>query len=85
MAVMWSRPHSLSLRDTWVTPATFCLAAGAAVVGVTAGALGLAAAARTGSLLLVALAVLSLLYASGAGTLAVYGMRQRLISRKPSA
>ena len=82
MGLMWSRPGGLSLRTTWVTPAT--LALGAAVVlfvglpGLAAIAYGIAnrqLLALVGGLIAVALGV-------GAAAVALYGIRQR---RLPSA
>lgn len=77
MGLMWSRPGGLSLRTTWVTPAT--LALGVAVVlfvglpGLGAIAYGLAnrqLLALVGGLIAVALGV-------GAAAVALYGIRQR--------
>jgi len=82
MGLMWSRPGGLSLRTTWVTPAT--LALGVAVVlfvglpGLGAIAYGLAnrqVLALVAGLIAVALGV-------GAAAVALYGIRQR---RLPSA
>lgn len=81
MALMWSRPGGLSLRTTWVTPATIGLGLavvvalglpgiGVIVYGIAAGQLLL----PFGGLLAVGLGV-------GGGTVAAYGIRQRLLSR----
>ena len=80
MGLMWSRPGGLSLRTTWVTPAT--LALGVAVVlfvglpGLGAIAYGLAnrqMLALVGGLIAVALGV-------GAAAVALYGIRQRRLA-----
>jgi hypothetical protein len=79
MALMWSRPGGLSLRTTWVTPATIGLGLavfvalglpglGAVVYGIASRALLLA----LGGLVAAALG-------AGGGTVALYGIRQRLL------
>jgi hypothetical protein len=77
MGLMWSRPGGLSLRTTWVTPATIWLGIAALAMvglpGVGAIAYGLA----TGEVLLAALGLLAVALAAGAGTVALYGIRQR--------
>jgi len=81
MALMWSRPGGLSLRTTWVTPATIGL--GLAVV-VTLGLPGLGAIAygvATRQVLLVFGALIAVALGAGGGTVAVYGIRQRLLFR----
>lgn len=81
MALMWSRPGGLSLRTTWVTPATIGL--GLAVV-VALGLPGLAAVAygiATGQLLLAVGGMIAVALGAGGGTVAVYGIRQRLLFR----
>ena len=82
MAVMWSRPGGLSLRTTWVTPATIWL--GLAVV-VALGLPGLGAVTYgivSGQLLLVLGGLIATALGAGGGTVAVYGLRQRLLFRK---
>ena len=81
MALMWSRPGGLSLRTTWVTPATIWL--GLAVV-VTLGLPGLGAAAygiATRQVLLALGGLLAIALGAGGGTVALYGIRQRLLIR----
>jgi hypothetical protein len=81
MALMWSRPGGLSLRTTWVTPATMGL--GLAVV-VTVGLPGLGAIVygiATGQLLLLFGGLAAAGLGIGGGTVAVYGIRQRLLFR----
>ncbi len=82
MAIIWSRPGGLSLRTTWVTPATIWLCV---PVSVLAGLLGIA---TTGYGLLSAqtvpilAGVAAVILAVGTGTVAVYGIRQRLLARR---
>jgi hypothetical protein len=82
MGLMWSRPGGLSLRTTWVTPATLGLAVAVVLViglpGLGAIAYGIAnrqLLALLGGLVAVALG-------AGAAAVALYGIRQR---RLPSA
>jgi hypothetical protein len=79
MALMWSRPGGLSLRTTWVTPATIGL--GLAVVAVL-GLPGLGVMAygiATGQLLLAVGGLLAVALGAGGGTVALYGIRQRVL------
>jgi hypothetical protein len=79
MASMWSRPGGLSLRTTWVTPATIWL--GLAVV-VALGLPGLGVMAYgivTGQVLLALGGLIAAALGAGGGTVAVYGIRQRLL------
>jgi hypothetical protein len=81
MALMWSRPGGLSLRTTWVTPATIGL--GLAVIA-TVGLPGLGAIVygiATGQLLLLFGGLAAAGLGVGGGTVAVYGIRQRLLFR----
>lgn len=80
MGVMWSRPRGLSLEHAWVTPATIVLGLMVGIAGLAGGvvALGYGAGGRwiwlaAGSII-VGLAV-------GAGVVAVYGIRQRLLDQ----
>lgn len=82
MALMLSRPGGLSLRTTWVTPATIWLSGAAcALVGVASIAAVIVAAGRV-NLLLAAAGLLGLLLAAGTGVVALYGIRQRLLARR---
>jgi len=77
MALMWSRPGGLSLRTTWVTPATIGL--GLAVVA-TLGFPGLGVLAYgigSGQLLLALGGLIAAALGAGGGTVALYGIRQR--------
>jgi hypothetical protein len=82
MGLMWSRPGGLSLRTTWVTPATLGLAlAVILVVGLPGlGAVAYGTANRQlvvlfGGLIATALGI-------GAAAVALYGIRQRRLSAR---
>jgi hypothetical protein len=82
MALMWSRPGGLSLRTTWVTPATIGLAL---TVIVTLGVPGLGAIVygiATRQVLLAFGGLIAALLGSGAAVVAVYGVRQRLLRHR---
>ena len=80
MALMWSRPGGLSLRTTWVTPATIWLAL-ALVVALLPG-LGVIAYGIASRQLLLALGgVIAAVLGIGGGTVAVYGIRQHRLLR----
>jgi hypothetical protein len=81
MALMWSRPGGLSLRTTWVTPATIGL--GLAVF-VALGLPGLGAVAygiASKQALLAFGGMIAAALGGGCGTVALYGIRQRLLFR----
>lgn len=81
MWLMFSRPGGLSLRTTWVTPATIWLCSG---VAVAAGLLGLLAASyglSSGYLLPLIGGLFSIAAALGSAAVAFYGARQRLLRR----
>jgi hypothetical protein len=80
MGLMWSRPGGLSLRSTWVTPAT--LALGAAVV-LFVGLPGLGAIAygiANRQPLVVFGGLVAVALGAGAAAVALYGIRQRRLS-----
>jgi hypothetical protein len=80
MALMWSRPGGLSLRTTWVTPATIWLGV---VVVAAVGLPGLAAipyGVANHQILLVAGGLVATALGVGAATVAVYGIRQRRLA-----
>jgi hypothetical protein len=80
MAMMWSRPGGLSLRTTWVTPATIWLAV-AVVVGVGLPGLGaLAYGIANRQILLAVGGLIAAALSVGAASVAVYGIRQRRLS-----
>jgi hypothetical protein len=79
MALMWSRPGGLSLRTTWVTPATIWLGF-AVFFALGLPGLGLMAyAIVTGQVLLGFGGLIAAALGAGGGTVAVYGIRQRLL------
>jgi hypothetical protein len=80
MALMWSRPGGLSLRTTWVTPATIWLAV---VVVIAVGLPGLGAVVygiANRQILIAVGGLLGAILGAGAATVAVYGIRQRRLS-----
>jgi hypothetical protein len=82
MALMWSRPGGLSLRTTWVTPATIWLCV---PVSVLAGLLGIGIMGYglvSAQPLLLLAGVVAVILAVGTGTVAIYGIRQRLLARR---
>ena len=79
MALMLSRPGGLSLRTTWVTPATIALAAVALVFVGVPGIAALGAGVVQGNLLLLGAGVVGLMVAVGSGAVALFGIRQRLL------
>jgi hypothetical protein len=81
MALMWSRPGGLSLRTTWVTPATIWL--GLAVV-VALGLPGLGVIGYgivTRQVVLAFGGLIAAALGAGGGTVALYGIRQRRLLR----
>jgi hypothetical protein len=83
MWVMLSRPGGLSLRTTWVTPATIWLCLGVAVplLPLAVGLLGLGITG-TQPLTIVG-GLVALAFGVGAGTVALFGVRQRILARDP--
>ena len=79
MALMLSRPGGLSLRTTWVTPATIGLAVAAFVLIGLPGGAALVLGLMHPNLLLVGAGLLGVMVAAGAGAVAIYGIRQRLL------
>ena len=77
MGLMWSRPGGLSLRTTWVTPATLGLAVAVTfVVGLPGlGAVVYGIANR--QLIAVAAGLVAAALGIGAAAVALYGIRQR--------
>jgi len=81
MWLMFSRPGGLSLRTTWVTPATIWLCS---AVAFTAAFLGLVACSyglSSGHLFPLVGGLLAVIGAAGCSGVAVYGIRQRLLAR----
>ncbi|SRR5713101_1333849 len=80
MALMWSRPGGLSLRTAWVTLATIWLAV---IVVIAVGLPGLGAIVYGIANRQILLALGGLIAAAlgvGAATVALYGIRQRLLT-----
>jgi hypothetical protein len=79
MILMYSRPPGGSLRTARVTLATIWLAAAVAfLVGIPAAAVLVNATARSQPLLIV-IGLLGVAVGLGSGTLAVFGVRQRIL------
>ena len=81
MGLMWSRPGGLSLRTTWVTPATIALAVAVVPLVGVAGVAALVYGLTSGRILFVIGGLIAITLTAGAATTAVYGVRQRLLSR----
>jgi hypothetical protein len=82
--VMWlmlSRPGGLSLRTTWVTPATILLCSGVAFAAGILGVVGLSYGLSSGYVLPLIAGLLSTAAAIGCASIALYGVRQRLLTR----
>ena len=80
MGLMWSRPSGLSLRTTWVTPATLGLALAVILVvglpglgAIVYGIVNRHLLAGVGGLVAAALGI-------GAAAVALYGIRQRRLA-----
>jgi hypothetical protein len=82
MGMMWSRPGGLSLRTTWVTPATLGLALAVILVVGLPGLGAIVYGIANRQVLLVVGGLIAAALGIGAGALALYGIRQR---RLPSA
>jgi hypothetical protein len=80
MALMWSRPGGLSLRTTWVTPATIWLAVVVVVVGGLPGLGAIVYGIANGQILIAVGGLLGAILGAGAATVAVYGIRQRRLA-----
>ena len=79
MGLMWSRPGGLSLRTTWVTPATLALAAAVVLFAGFGGLGGIAYGVANRQLLLVLGGLIAVALGIGAATVALYGIRQRTL------
>ena len=82
MGLMWSRPGGLSLRTTWVTPATLGLAGAVILVVGLPGLAAIAYGVAYGQWLFVFGGLVAAVLGVGAAAVALYGIRQR---RLPSA
>jgi len=79
MGLMWSRPGGLSLRTTWVTPATLALAVGVVLFAGLGGLAGIAYGVANRQVLLVLGGLIAVALGVGAATVALYGVRQRTL------
>ena len=77
MGLMWSRPGGLSLRTTWVTPATLGLALAVILVVGFPGLGAIVFGIANSQLLLVVGGLIAAALGIGAGAVALYGIRQR--------
>lgn len=80
MALMWSRPGGLSLRTTWVTPATLWLAVAVVLVAGLPGLAAIVYGIANGQVLLALGGVIAAALGTGASVVAVYGIRQYRLS-----
>ena len=80
MALMWSRPGGLSLRSTWVTPATICLAVGVVVAAGLPGVAAIVYGIANRQVLVAVAGLIASVLGAGAATVAVYGIRQRRLA-----
>jgi len=82
MGLMWSRPGGLSLRTTWVTPATLALAAAVVLLAGLGGLGVIAYGIANRQLLMMVGGLIAAALGAGAASVALYGIRQRSL---PSA
>jgi hypothetical protein len=82
MGLMWSRPGGLSLRTTWVTPATLGLAVAVVLLAGLGGLGAIAFGIANRQLIVLVGGIVAAALGTGAAAVAVYGVRQR---RLPSA
>lgn len=81
MALMWSRPGGLSLRTTWVTPATIWLTMALVIALGLPGLGAVTYGVATRQVLLALGGLIAAALGAGAGTVALYGVRQRRLAR----
>jgi hypothetical protein len=77
MGLMWSRPGGLSLRTTWVTPATLGLAVAVTLVVGLPGLGAVVYGIANRQLIAVAAGLVAAALGIGAAAVALYGIRQR--------
>jgi hypothetical protein len=80
MALMWSRPGGLSLRTTWVTPATLALAVAVILIVGLPGLVAIAYGLANHHLLFLIAGLVATALGLGSTTVAIYGFRQRHLS-----
>ena len=76
MGLMWSRPGGLSLRTTWVTPATLWLSVAVILAVGLPGIGAIAYGIGSRQALVVFGGLVAAALGAGAGTVALYGIRQ---------
>ena len=81
MWLMFSRPGGLSLRTSWVTPATIWLCSGVALVAAILGVVAFSQGLSSGYLLPLIAGLFSIAAAIACASITVYGVRQRLLLR----
>jgi hypothetical protein len=77
MAAMFSKPQSGTLRTTWVTPSTYWMTIGTCIGALVIAALLLSGVIGEITTLSVLGVVICLLFALGAGSVAIVGWGQR--------
>jgi hypothetical protein len=77
MGLMWSRPGGLSLRTTWVTPATLGLVVAVTLVVGLPGLGVVVYGIANRQLIAVAAGLVAAALGIGAAAVALYGIRQR--------
>ena len=82
MGLMWSRPGGLSLRTTWVTPATLGLALAVMLVVGLPGLGAIVYGAANRQLLVLVGGLVASALGVGATAVALYGIRQRRLSAR---
>jgi hypothetical protein len=80
MGLMWSRPGGLSLRTTWVTPATLGLALAVILVVGLPGVGAIAYGIANRQLLVLVGGMVGTGLGIGAAAVALYGIRQRRLA-----
>jgi len=80
MGLMWSRPGGLSLRTTWVTPATLWLSTAVVLLVGLPGVAAIAYGIATGQVLMLFAGLVAAALGTGAGAVATYGIRQRRLA-----
>ena len=80
MGLMWSRPGGLSLRTTWVTPATLGLALAVILMVGLPGVGAIAYGIANRQLLVLVGGLVGTGLGIGAAAVALYGIRQRRLA-----
>jgi hypothetical protein len=85
MGLMWSRPGGLSLRTTWVTPATLGLALAVILVVGLPGVGTIVYGMANRQLLVLFGGMVGTALGIGSAAVALYGIRQRLMGARESS